>query len=422
MPVSPGGDSPPPTRSRLGRASDRLEQLIFAGTIDAALRPVIAIKLLAVSAGSMLFTYVSIWAIERLHSGQTMLGLAWLVGAVTGFGAGYLGGHLSDHLGRRRIVLLSHGATVIQGLLYLAVGGNALLGLSVFVLAGIVNQASSGADDALVADLVAPARRAEAYASTRVAQNLGAAIGPAIGGLVLHVGWNGFFLTSATLSAISFVVAYRFLPATGRFAPATPPERSSLAVIRSDEAFRWLLVAGSLAFVVYTAYETLLPVSATQTHHLSKSLWGVLLVINPLMVTFFQVRLSRRAAAFTPFQVMACALACMGLPFLALQISGSPLVIAGILLVFVIGEMLWVPTVMATVSTMAPEDVRGAYLGAYGATSAVGFAIGPICGFALREHFGDGVMWMAVAVVAAVGIASFAAAFDRIDRDQPALG
>ncbi len=418
MSGAPGG-RPGRARARAVRLLERPERLIFAGSIDPALRPVIAIKLLATSAASMLFTYVSIWAIERLHSGQTMLGAAWMIGAIAGFVSGYLGGHLSDRVGRRRIVLVSHAGTAIQGLLYLAAGGSAWLGLSAFVLAGIVHQASSGADDALIADLVAPEGRPEAYAATRVAQNLGAAIGPAIGGILLHVGWNGFFAVSALLSALSFLVAYRFLPATGRFTPEAAPERSSLAVIRADAGFRWLLVAGSLAFVVYTAYETLLPVSATQTHHLPKSLWGILLVINPLAVTFFQVRLSRRTATLPPLRVMTAALTCMGLPFLLLQLSGSTLVVALILVVFVIGEMLWVPTVMAVVSTMAPEDVRGAYLGAYGATSAVGFALGPIGGFALREHFGDGVMWVAVAAVAFLGVAVFAVAFDRIEGRSP---
>lgn len=419
MSVPPGRDLRGRGRARAARLLERPERLIFAGSIDPALRPVIAIKLLATSAASMLFTYVSIWAIERLHSGQTMLGAAWMVSAIAGFASGYLGGHLSDRVGRRRIVLLAHGATAIQGLLYLAAGGSAWLGLSAFVLAGVVHQASSGADDALIADLVPPEGRPEAYAATRVAQNLGAAIGPAVGGIILHVGWNGFFAASAALSALSFLVAYRLLPAKGRFTPEKAPERSSLAVIGADAGFRWLLIAGSLAFVVYTAYETLLPVSATQTHHLSKSLWGILLVINPLAVTFFQVRLSRRTAALPPFRVMAAALGCMGLPFLLLQLSGSPAVVALILVVFVIGEMLWVPTVMAAVSTMAPEDVRGAYLGAYGATSAVGFALGPIGGFALREQFGDGVMWTAVAAVAIVAVVVFGIAFDRIGRRLP---
>jgi MFS family permease len=39
-------------------------------------------------------------------------------------------------------------------------------------------------------------------------------------------------------------------------------------------------------------------------------------------------------------------------------------------------------------------------MGAFGSTSAFGFAIGPLVGLQLRHHFGDTAMWIGFAAIA----------------------
>jgi dipeptide/tripeptide permease len=65
-----------------------------------------------------------------------------------------------------------------------------------------------------------------------------------------------------------------------------------------------------------------------------------------------------------------------------------------------IGEMLWVPVSQSAVAGLAPEDLRGAYMGAFGGTAAMGFALAPFMGFQVRSAAGDEAMWAAFAVVA----------------------
>ena len=58
-------------------------------------------------------------------------------------------------------------------------------------------------------------------------------------------------------------------------------------------------------------------------------------------------------------------------------------------MIFVIGEMLWVPTSQAVVAALAPQDIRGAYMGAFGSAPAIGFALAPLIGLQVRNSFGD---------------------------------
>jgi hypothetical protein len=55
----------------------------------------------------------------------------------------------------------------------------------------------------------------------------------------------------------------------------------------------------------------------------------------------------------------------MGIPFLILIAAHGVPAIVVVLLLFVVGEMLWVPTSQAIAVRLAPEALRGAYMGAY---------------------------------------------------------
>ena len=55
-----------------------------------------------------------------------------------------------------------------------------------------------------------------------------------------------------------------------------------------------------------------------------------------------------------------------------------------VMLVFVIGEMLWVPTSQAIAAGLAPEDIRGAYMGAFNSTAASGSRSGRSSACSLR--------------------------------------
>ena len=100
----------------------------------------------------------------------------------------------------------------------------------------------------------------------------------------------------------------------------------------------------------------------------------------------------------------------MGFPFLLLGLNASPPVFALVIFVFVIGELLWVPTSQTVVASLAPEEERGASMGAFGSTAALGFAIGPFVGLQLRGTYGDEAMWAFFAGVSVLAALTGAAA------------
>ncbi len=378
----------------------RLFRLVWGGEVDRALRPVLAVSLAGSIAGSSVFVFLGIWAIKQLHAGSSRLAFAYLIGAILSVVTGYVGGHWSDKIGRRPLILIGWGSGLLVPIGLLLVGHHVFLGLGLLAGEAAVGSLGGAADQAMIADLVPPERQEAAYASVRVAANFGVTLGPPIGGLLLIGGhWSHLWIGNLVLSSIAFAIAYRYIPRGGAYAPEGPPERGSLRVILRDYPFLLFLVFALAAQMTYLATDTLFPISATTTHHLSPALWGGIVILNPLFVTFFQLRLTRWAAPIRPAVKLGIAMPMMGLPFLLLNVDGSAPVIALIIVVFVTGEMLWVPTSQGVVSSLAPADIRGAYMGAFGGVGSVAWAVTPFLGLSVRHAYGDATMWWCVAGV-----------------------
>jgi predicted MFS family arabinose efflux permease len=399
----------------------RLFRLVWGGDVDRALRPVLAVSLAGSIANATAYPFMGIWAIKELHAPQTKLAFTYLVGAALSLLIGYAAGHWSDRIGRRPLILAGWGFQALVPLALLAIGHHVYAGLALLALLPAFGSLGGAADQAMIADLVAPERREAAYASVRVAANLGVTIGPPIGGLLLIGGhWNHLWLGTLAFSSAGFLVAWRFIPRRGAYAPEGPPERGSFGVIIRDSPFLLFMLSSVFATMTYVATETLLPISVTTTHHLAPATWGVLMVVNPLLVTVFQLRLTRWTASIPAWLKLGVAMPLMGVPFLLLNVNGSAPVIAFVILLFVLGEMLWVPTSQAVVAALAPSDIRGAYMGAFGSTWSVGWALTPFLGLQVRSAYGDATMWMCVAAVGVVaGILGIVAARGH-DRDPAA--
>ena len=115
----------------------RFFRLVWGGEVDRALRPVLAVALAGSIAGSSLFTFMGIWAIQELGASGRSLGATFLVGAVLAAASGYLGGHLSDHFGRRRLILFGWAGWVVYIPFFLVVGDNLWLGLGLLMGIGL---------------------------------------------------------------------------------------------------------------------------------------------------------------------------------------------------------------------------------------------------------------------------------------------
>jgi predicted MFS family arabinose efflux permease len=383
---------------------------LFGGGLDRRVGPVVAISFTYSASFSTFWVYVGIYAVKGLHWPSGRVGLLFLASAPAAAVANYLSGRISDRVGQKRPIVVSFAASAANLALLSWLGGTTAIAFGLIVLQGVIGAPAYSLDRVLVADLVPESEgREEAYAMVRVATNLGILVGPPLAALLVFLaGWKAFLLGISALGVVGAALTVALLPAVAR--TREERESGSLRNVLRDRPFALLLLSVLLAFTDYCGFETVLPVIAVSAYGLAPSTWGLLVIISPILVVLGQLRLTRASARIPTASRLASATLLMGLPFLALLASSSVPVIAAVIVVFVIGEMVWMPTSQAVAARLAPDAARGTYFGALAAMTGPAWTLTPFVAFQLREHVGVGSVWLLLAVVAVAGAAAGAAA------------
>jgi MFS family permease len=380
---------------------------LIGGEIDPPLRPVLGVAFLQAIAEGAETSFLGLWALRSLRSSQTELGLAFAAAALAGIAAGYLAGRISDRIGRRRPILVASAGLALFGASLGFVGHHVLIGFALMVCLAAAGGILLTTNQVVLTDLVPKERHEHAFAAARVVQNIGFVGGPLVGAALLTIGWRTLFVGASAIAALAFVVALGAIPRQLPSSSDEPDEGSPLRLLARDPSFLVILAAGTLAAMVYISYETLLPISLVQSHGVAPAVWGILLAINPIAVVLFQIRVTASTGRLHEFARLAFGVAAMGVPFLLVAVSTAVPLLILMLLLFVFGEMLWVPPSQALIARLAPDGKRGAYIGASNAMWPAAFALGPLVGLQVRSAFGDDAMWLAVAIIGAVAIAFY---------------
>ncbi len=340
-----------------------------------------------------------------MHWPPARVGYLFLASAPVAAAANYFSGKLADAAGRKTPIVLSFVASAANMVALSAVGDRTAAAFMLIILQGAIGAPAYSLDRVLVADLIAePERREGGYAAIRVASNVGILVGPPLAALLVYLGgWTAFLLGIAVLGATGAVLAATLLPATAGRSPET--ERGSFREVVRDRPFALLLLSNLFSWIDYCAFETVLPVIAVSAYGLSSSTWGLLIAISPALVILGQLRLTRATSRIPVAPRLAGAALLMGLPFLVLLAVQGVAAIVVVIVLFMLGEMVWMPTSQAIAAELAPEPSRGTYFGALAAMTGPAWTLAPFIAFQLRGHAGVQSVWLlfaAVAVVAAV--------------------
>ncbi len=131
----------------------------------------------------MIWPFLMIYASAKLGLPRTTVAFLMTINSTAGFCSSILAGPIIDRVGRKGVMVFSLAA---NGLAYFLLNGASTLPeFAILVaLSGTVNPLYRVGGDAMMADLVPPERRPDAYALLRMSNNLGISIGPAIGGFL----------------------------------------------------------------------------------------------------------------------------------------------------------------------------------------------------------------------------------------------
>lgn len=177
--------------------------------MNRAILPIFLIVLVDVLGLTIILPLLPFYA-EHLGASPTVVGLLISTYAFCQLIAGPILGNLSDHMGRKPLLIVSQAGTFI-GFLILAVSNSLWLVFLSRAIDGFTAGNLSLAQ-AYIADVTQPHERAKSFAVIGIAFGVGFLIGPAISGFLSQYGYTYPILAAAALSFTSIVCTATLLP------------------------------------------------------------------------------------------------------------------------------------------------------------------------------------------------------------------
>ncbi|MBI5052613.1 MAG: MFS transporter, partial [Chloroflexi bacterium] len=324
----------------------------------------------------------------------------------------FLGGALTDRLGRRSMLIFSLISTSVSSVLMGLVDSFQMFILLALVV-GVFNEAGGPAHQAMVADLLPEEKRAEGYGIIRVAFNLSVTIGPAIGGFLAARSYLSLFIADAVISLITAVLVYLYLPET-KPAPHPDAKPESMGstfrgyfLVFKDRLFMLFVGACMLMGFVYMNMNTTLGVYLRDTHQVPESGYGFILSLNALMVVLFQFWTTRRIQKYPPMLMMALGSAFYAIGFAMYGFVSLYVLFLLAMVIITIGEMIVSPVSQALVARLAPEDMRGRYMAVSGFSWGIPFAVGPYLAGQIMDNADQRLLWYAAGIIGVMAVSGF---------------
>lgn len=369
-----------------------------------------------IGSGFTLF-YAPIFFVDEVGISATAVGIALGSSSISGVVGRFLGGNLSDSptWGRRKILLISAIVSAIACFVFAItrdfttlIIANLLLGFGV----GLFWPAA----EAAIADLSTLDRRNEAFALNRLADSLGQSIGVVLGGLLISFG--GSYSTLFIIDGISFLiflgVIYLAIPETYNFSPGKGKTPQSWRQIISDHPF-WVYIGVNIMFTTYLAQvQSTIPLylkNHLNSDGLSPQMISAVFTFHIVLAAIFQLPIARLLNRYSHSTGLSISMLLWGMGFILVYFTGVVENLVQIwafvaLGVLALATVSYTPSASALVVELAPESMRGVYLGINSQCWALGYLIGPpLGGWTLDQNMNViHNFWLACAASITIGL------------------
>lgn len=371
--------------------------------------------------GGMVFPFLTLYLHQHLNLSMTFVGLMLTVWSVSSLLGQLAGGALTDRLGRKKLMVLSLGCSVVLLPLF-GIADTTLTAGTVASLLGFTGAMYQPAGDAMVADLVGTGKRPQAYALIRVVRNLGIAIGPAIGGFLAARSYMFVFSLSAAASLVFFLITVLMIRETKPAVLVVAGERQTeggFGDIWRNAPFVTFAIATALVIVASVQLMTVLPVYMKDQYGLGESFFGWIMSTNAGMVVLLQFPITRATERLPRMALIASGAIIYAVGVMTVALGDSFPHFVASMAVATIGEMIVVPTSTAITADLAPANMRGRYMSVLGLTWSLGLGVGPFLGGLVSDQIAPRALWPIMGSAALVGAAIYISLARLIKTGQP---
>jgi MFS family permease len=367
------------------------------------------------SSGSMVIFFLSLYLTRELgltaaRAGQalSLYGVGSLVGA-------YVGGWLADRIGSIAVQKMS---LAMCGVALIALGqARTMVGIlpllfAFAMFAGTLYPANATS----MSKICPPGLQVKGFALNRLAGNLGATIGPAIGGFLALRDYRLLFwadgLTSLAAAAV-FALLWRGtrIVASAEGGRASQSEMPAAATEAGkavegdargrsrgrspwrDRPFLAMLFIFFVWYAVFIQVLTTFPLYMRNVYGLAENRIGQLFAVNTVLIVAVEMILMERIRKYPQTRMINVSFLLLGAGLGLMPLGRGFAYGAMTVAVWTFGEMLSMPLITALISSRADDANRGRYMGMFSFIFSLAFIVAPAAGTAVYDRFGADAVW-----------------------------
>ncbi len=354
---------------------------------------------LNVTGSSFLWPINTIFIHEHLGKSLTVAGIVLLLNSGAGIIGNLTGGLLFDKLGGYRTIML--GVSISFSTSFLLIWFHDFWTYSILLVfmgfgMGIVFPSMY----ALAGTMWKEGGR-KAFNRIYIAQNVGVALGAALGGFAASYSFTLSFISCSTLSFIFFlIVLIGFKGIDEKEDASLQTVFSQRKRIHNKEAFFALLILCGgylLAWIGYVQWQSTIA-AYTQTLGVSLKMYSLLWTVNGLFIVLGQPLVNlflKRWLHSTTSQILVG----YSIFVVSFVIVGNAKDFTGFMIamiVLTVGEMLVWPGVPSIAAELAPQGRAGFYQGIVNSTATGGRMLGPLFGGMIADIFNISVLFQTI--------------------------
>ncbi|MCF6136335.1 MFS transporter [Pseudalkalibacillus berkeleyi] len=347
----------------------------------------IVVQFLSVLASTSIIPFLAIYFAKTI--GETLTGFFYILVILSGVIGGLIGGHLSDKLGRKKLMVLSESVVLITYMAITLVNSPWIISPYTTITLFMINMFFSGiflpAAQAMMIDVSTPQNRKYIYGFSYWANNLAMAIGGIVGAFLFASHKFELFIFISSVTFVSLMATILFIQES-----YTPPSHSSKEPHLSKKTtifHTYTEVFKDRIFLLYiTASILILSIEMHLTNYI-----GIRLEQNVDLQTLFSFQewslevdgirllgfLKTENTLFVAFLAGAVTLFIKRLKdrwsyqwgaflfvsgFTVLSFSLNPWILFIAIGIASIGELMYIPVKQAYLANLAPDHARSSYM------------------------------------------------------------
>ena len=343
------------------------------------------------SMGSFVHPFLTLFLTKSLGLGTETVGLFLMMAAFSSIPGSLIGGKLADHIGRKKIVIISQGLAALC-LIPCAFLGKSIIIPYLLIISSFFGGAAQPPNSAMLADLTNTKNRKAAYSLLYLGINIGFSLGPLIAGFLYNHYLKILFLGDAATTILSLILVAVFVEET------LPTKTNTVEKINTDFYNEnekaeegnllsvllkrpYLIAFASVSMIfsfMYSQYGFIIPIQMDNLFSSSgPKLYGSLMSINGLVVVTMTIIITTLTKKLKPIFNITLAGLFFSIGFGMLFFAKTYAIFVISTIIWTIGEILSATNSGVYIANHTPMSHRGRFNAVIPLITGTGFAVGP---------------------------------------------